>query len=83
MLHARGRRGGQGKENQDTYLTMRLANDVAVYAVFDGHGKSHGKLASRIAANACKAYLALHEAELTAAPVRRSRRRRACTRMTR
>ncbi|RHY45771.1 hypothetical protein DYB26_002459 [Aphanomyces astaci] len=40
--------GNTVKENQDTFLAIRHNTHVAL-AVFDGHGKSHGKLAAETA----------------------------------
>ena len=45
-----GGKGGLGKENQDTFFVIHPSADLAVYAVFDGHGKRFGSLASRVAA---------------------------------
>ncbi len=55
-----GGRGGLGKENQDTSFTCVLAPDVLVWAVLDGHGKAHGRLAARAAAAALERYLTSH-----------------------
>ena len=55
-----GGEGGVGKENQDTFFTLKPAANVAIYGVFDGHGKAHGKLAAAAAATACADYLAKH-----------------------
>ena len=55
-----GGAGGKGKENQDTYFVAHPSKDVALYAVFDGHGKQYGRLAAHAAAAASKAFLSAH-----------------------
>eukprot|EP00316_Scyphosphaera_apsteinii_P000643 CAMPEP_0119312380 /NCGR_PEP_ID=MMETSP1333-20130426/26209_1 /TAXON_ID=418940 /ORGANISM="Scyphosphaera apsteinii, Strain RCC1455" /LENGTH=555 /DNA_ID=CAMNT_0007316991 /DNA_START=1 /DNA_END=1668 /DNA_ORIENTATION=+ len=63
--------GGAGrstKENQDACFMASPAEGVDVFAVFDGHGKRHGRLAARIAAEAVKAYLSTHHKALVFAP---------------
>ena len=53
MAHAahthEGGKGGVGKENQDTFFVLHPSAELAVYAVFDGHGKRFGRLASQVA----------------------------------
>ena len=69
-----GGAGGLGKENQDVSFTAQLSADVLVCAVFDGHGKRHGRVAARAAAAATEQYLRLHLAELIREPEQTLRR---------
>ena len=55
-----GGAGGRSKENQDTYFVAHPSKDVALYAVFDGHGKKYGRLAAHAAAAASKSFLVAH-----------------------
>ena len=63
-----GGAGGLGKENQDTLFTAQLSEVAMVCGVFDGHGKRHGRLAARIAAEATEDFLRRHAAALVQEP---------------
>ncbi len=63
-----GGEGGQDKENQDTCIALQLTAELAVYAVFDGHGKQFGQLAALAARDALAAYLPLVRDELGRSP---------------
>jgi serine/threonine protein phosphatase PrpC len=63
-----GGAGGQGKENQDTYFTAQPLPEVAIFAVFDGHGKQNGQLAAQTAARVVEEYLCTHAAQLLSQP---------------
>jgi hypothetical protein len=54
-------RGGDGKglkENQDAFFSLRLDARNFVWAVFDGHGHDHGRIASEAARDAMRAHFA-------------------------
>lgn len=55
-----GGAGGRSKENQDTSFVAQPSPDVSIYAVFDGHGKSQGRLAAKTAAATSRAFLCAH-----------------------
>lgn len=52
--------GNRGKENQDAWFVAHPSRDLAVYAVFDGHGKRFGKLAAHVAAATVRVMLCHH-----------------------
>ena len=68
-----GGAGSLGKENQDTRFTAQLGA-VMVCGVFDGHGKRHGQLAARVAAEATENFLRTHVAALVEDPEQTLRR---------
>ena len=63
-----GGAGGKQKENQDTFFVAHPSKDVAIYAVFDGHGRKYGKLAATAASTAAKAFLCAHHRWLLDCP---------------
>ena len=63
-----GGHGGKQKENQDTYFVAHPSKDVALYAVFDGHGRKYGKLAAHAASAAAKSFLCAHHRWLLDSP---------------
>jgi serine/threonine protein phosphatase PrpC len=60
--------GGKNKENQDTFFQVQPSADVALYAVFDGHGKKFGKLAGLAACSAVRSFLCAHHRWLLHCP---------------
>jgi len=63
-----GGAGGQGKENQDTFFTAQPLPEVAIFGVFDGHGKQNGQLAAQTAARVVEEYLCAHATQLLTRP---------------
>ena len=55
-----GGEGGHDKENQDTYFVAHPSPQVAIYAVFDGHGRMFGRLAAQVSAAVVKSFLCAH-----------------------
>ena len=55
-----GGEGGHGKENQDMYFVAHPSPQVAIYAVFDGHGRMFGRLAAQVSAAVVKSFLCVH-----------------------